>query len=137
MQLLRGRQVSGLRTARQQLHKPCVGSLHTQRRRVPGIRAEFVKNDPPKSSPALAPVREETTVPTALRPIPTVEVKEKAAPSTPPQDALADIQHLKELIDTASKAQEVYAKYTQEQVDAIFKAAAAAASAARINLAVM
>jgi len=37
----------------------------------------------------------------------------------------------------AHRAQEVYSSYTQEQVDAIFKAAASAASAARIDLAVM
>lgn len=36
----------------------------------------------------------------------------------------------------AHKAQEVYSQFSQEQVDAIFKAAASAASAARIDLAV-
>jgi acetaldehyde dehydrogenase/alcohol dehydrogenase len=74
-----------------------------------------------------------------LKPVPTVDTKEKIAPSTPPpsQDALADLQHLKGLIETASKAQEVYEDFSQQQVDAIFKAAAAAASAARISLAVL
>lgn len=139
MQLLRGKSVSGLRTAGQQPAKTCVAPRQPTRVRVASVRADFIKGDPAKSTPAPAPVTGETTVPNVLKPVPTVEAKDKPAPAAPApsQDALADLQHLKGLIETASKAQGVYADYTQQQVDAIFKAAAAAASAARISLAVL
>ena len=42
-----------------------------------------------------------------------------------------------DLVEKAKKAQKIYATYTQEQVDAIFQAAAKAASAARIPLSKM
>ena len=47
------------------------------------------------------------------------------------------IERLKETIDKVKKAQEEFAKFTQEQVDEIFKAAAIAANQARIPLAKM
>ena len=47
------------------------------------------------------------------------------------------VETLNELIERAKKAQEIYATYTQEQVDKIFKAAATAADKARIPLAKM
>jgi hypothetical protein len=40
----------------------------------------------------------------------------KDAPAAPPSDALADLEDLKDLIDAASKAQALYADFTQEQV---------------------
>ena len=46
-------------------------------------------------------------------------------------------EQLELLIERAKKAQKIYAKFTQEQVDAIFKAAATAADKARIPLARM
>lgn len=139
MQLLRGNSASSLRTAGHQQSKACLLPRHVSRARVANVRADFIKGDSGKTSPTPAPVKEETTVPNVLKPVPTVEAKEKAAPTTSAtsQDALADLQHLKGLIETASKAQEAYEEYSQEQVDAIFKAAAAAASAARISLAVL
>ena len=42
-----------------------------------------------------------------------------------------------ELLERVRKAQAEFAKFTQEQVDEIFKAAATAANAARITLAEM
>lgn len=51
-------------------------------------------------------------------------------------DSLTDVENLKTLISKAEAAQQVYSRYTQQQVDAIFKAASNAASAARIELAV-
>ena len=47
------------------------------------------------------------------------------------------VERLKETIDRAKKAQEEFAKFTQEKVDEIFKAAAIAANQARIPLAKM
>ncbi len=47
------------------------------------------------------------------------------------------IETLNDRIERAKKAQEIYATFTQEQVDKIFKAAAAAADKARIPLAKM
>ncbi len=44
---------------------------------------------------------------------------------------------LKQIIEKAKKAQQIYAKFTQEQVDKIFKAAATAADKMRIPLAKM
>ena len=46
-------------------------------------------------------------------------------------------EQLELLIERAKKAQKIYAKFTQEQVDAIFKAADTAADKARIPLARM
>ena len=46
-------------------------------------------------------------------------------------------ESLELLIERVKKAQKIYAEYTQEQVDAIFKAAATAADKARISLAKM
>ncbi|WIA11632.1 hypothetical protein OEZ85_011735 [Tetradesmus obliquus] len=51
-------------------------------------------------------------------------------------DSLCELETLKQLISTAKKAQKLYSKFSQTQVDAIFKAAASAASAERIKLAV-
>ena len=47
------------------------------------------------------------------------------------------VKALEALIQKVKKAQEIFATYTQEQVDTIFKAAAAAANKARIPLAKM
>ena len=47
------------------------------------------------------------------------------------------VERLKETIDRVKKAQEEFAKFTQEKVDEIFKAAAIAANQARIPLAKM
>ena len=46
-------------------------------------------------------------------------------------------EQLELLIERVKKAQKIYATFTQEQVDAIFKAAATAADKARIPLARM
>ena len=54
------------------------------------------------------------------------------------KDTVVDgIDALNEMIARAKKAQEIYSTFTQEQVDKIFKAAAAAADKARIPLAKM
>ena len=50
-------------------------------------------------------------------------------------DVVDSIESLEETIDKVRKAQELFASYTQEQVDQIFKAAALAANNARIPLA--
>jgi acyl-CoA reductase-like NAD-dependent aldehyde dehydrogenase len=55
----------------------------------------------------------------------------------PAGDALQDLQELKGKIAAARAAMQEYAHFPQHKVDAIFKAAAAAASASRIQLAVM
>ena len=56
----------------------------------------------------------------------------------PKAEAIVDsLDALNELIQRAKKAQEIYSTFTQEQVDKIFKAAAAAADKARIPLAKM
>ena len=47
------------------------------------------------------------------------------------------IEQLEELISRVRKAQKIFETYSQEQVDAIFKAAATAANKARISLARM
>jgi len=51
------------------------------------------------------------------------------------QDLITDIQALEALIQQVKSSQSIYATYTQEQVDAIFKQAAIAANQARIPLA--
>ncbi len=53
------------------------------------------------------------------------------APPKKPDDGLV----LDALIERVAKAQALYAQYTQEQVDAIFRAAALAANSERISLA--
>ena len=50
---------------------------------------------------------------------------------------VSNIEALNQLIERAKKAQEVFSKYSQEEVDRIFKAAATAADKARIPLAKM
>lgn len=47
------------------------------------------------------------------------------------------LEHLNSLVERVKAAQKVYSKYSQEQVDAIFRAAALAAAGARIPLAKM
>ena len=64
----------------------------------------------------------------------TVEKLEKAYNSS---NLVDSIESLDLLIKRVKKAQEQYSTYTQEQVDAIFKAAATAADKARIPLAKM
>ncbi len=51
--------------------------------------------------------------------------------------SVSTVDELNRLIERVSKAQEVYSTYTQEQVDAIFKAASTAANKMRIPLAKM
>ena len=65
----------------------------------------------------------------------TVDNLEKALQSS--SKAVDTTEQLELLIERAKKAQKIYATYTQEQVDAIFKAAATAADKARIPLARM
>ena len=48
---------------------------------------------------------------------------------------VSNVEALNQLIERAKKAQEVFSKYSQEEVDRIFKAAATAADKARIPLA--
>lgn len=64
----------------------------------------------------------------------TVENLEKALNSSTLVD---NAEQLELLIERVKKAQKIYATFTQEQVDAIFKAAATAADKARIPLAKM
>ena len=52
-------------------------------------------------------------------------------------DVVTTTEHLEELINSVKKAQQVYATFSQEKVDKIFKAAAVAANKARIPLAKM
>eukprot|EP00887_Chlorella_sp_A99_P006632 scaffold3.g6632.t1 len=62
-----------------------------------------------------------------------------AKPSVVPSGATpaADLDRLKEKLSAAKAAQEKYARFSQEQVDAVFKAAALAANQARVPLAKM
>ena len=53
------------------------------------------------------------------------------------KSSVSTVEELNNLIERVSKAQEVYSTFTQEQVDAIFKAAATAANKMRIPLAKM
>jgi acetaldehyde dehydrogenase/alcohol dehydrogenase len=64
----------------------------------------------------------------------TVEHLEKALKKTSVVDSA---ENLELLIERVKKAQKIYSKFSQEQVDAIFKAAATAADKARIPLARM
>lgn len=50
---------------------------------------------------------------------------------------MADLQNLNELVNRVTAAQKIFATYSQEQVDKIFRAAALAAADARIPLAQM
>ncbi|GBF23115.1 bifunctional acetaldehyde-CoA/alcohol dehydrogenase, partial [Candidatus Gastranaerophilus sp. (ex Termes propinquus)] len=50
---------------------------------------------------------------------------------------VTETQHLEELIGKVKKAQEVFATFSQEKVDEIFRAASLAANKARIQLAKM
>ena len=52
-------------------------------------------------------------------------------------EAIETVEHLDALIERVKKAQEIYAAYSQEDVDKIFRAAALAANKARIPLAKM
>ena len=52
-------------------------------------------------------------------------------------DVVTTTEHLEELIKSVKKAQQIYATFSQEKVDKIFKAAAVAANKARIPLAKM
>ena len=65
----------------------------------------------------------------------TVENLEKALNSS--SNKVETAEQLELLIERVKKAQKIYATFTQEQVDAIFKAAATAADKARIPLARM
>jgi acetaldehyde dehydrogenase/alcohol dehydrogenase len=60
---------------------------------------------------------------------------EKKAPKLNPEKLSAEEVALNKIIQTAQAAQKVFATFTQEQVDAIFKAGAMAACAARVPLA--
>ena len=51
--------------------------------------------------------------------------------------AVDSVESLNEAIERLRKAQQIFATYTQEQVDAIFRAAALAANRQRIALAKM
>ena len=64
----------------------------------------------------------------------TVETLEKALNKSTLVD---NAEQLELLIERVKKAQKIFATFTQEQVDAIFKAAATAADKARIPLARM
>ena len=55
----------------------------------------------------------------------------------PAQQEQLEKQYVDEIVSKVKKAQEIFANYSQDQVDAIFKAAAAAASSLRIPLAQM
>ena len=66
------------------------------------------------------------------------KVLEKEEKKSSKSTGLVDnIEALNDLLDRVKKAQEEYSKYSQEQVDAIFKAAATAANKMRIPLARM
>jgi hypothetical protein len=166
---------------------------------VARVSAEFIKQSDDKASPQLTEqqqkaVKPETNGAAAAAAVPAVV--ETPKPAATQQDALADLQELRALIDEvrvscgawpghvgacthadgmhtcpeildqracgladllgrplqlictvcfppslslckqAHRAQQLYSTFTQEQVDVIFKAAASAASAARIDLAV-
>ncbi|MGN1360278.1 MAG: hypothetical protein ACI4X9_07495, partial [Kiritimatiellia bacterium] len=63
--------------------------------------------------------------------------KKEPANAPVPAEDIDERAGLNELIAKVKAAQEKYAEYTQEQVDAIFRAAALAANNARIPLAQM
>ena len=53
------------------------------------------------------------------------------------EEKITTLEGLNTLIDRVSKAQKIYATFSEEKVDAIFKAAATAANKMRIELAQM
>ncbi len=65
------------------------------------------------------------------------KVKEKATEKQAATGLVDTVEALNELLDRVQKAQKEFSKFSQEQVDAIFKAAATAADKARIPLARM
>ena len=67
----------------------------------------------------------------------TKKVVESLEKSLKASDRVETLEQLEVLISKVKKAQRIYETYTQEQVDKIFKAAAAAANKARIPLAKM
>lgn len=100
------------------------------RRHVPSIRCNAVV-DAPRRAPSPDPKKD-----SASNPVP--PAASVTVPNTVPAgDALQDLQELKGKIAAARAAMQEYAHFPQHKVDAIFKAAAAAASASRIQLAVM
>jgi acyl-CoA reductase-like NAD-dependent aldehyde dehydrogenase len=84
----------------------------------------------PRRAPSPDPEKKKEQAPVVIAPAPPAAV----APSA---DSLQDLQDLKAKIATARAAMMEYSTFSQEKVDVIFKAAASAASAARIQLAVM
>ncbi len=75
-----------------------------------------------------------TTVKKTVKTKKNVDALEKALNQT---NTVETLEQLEVLISKVKKAQKIFETYTQEQVDAIFKAAAAAADKARIPLARM
>ena len=67
----------------------------------------------------------------------TKKAAEKLEETLNAPDVVETLDQLEDLISKVSKAQKIFATYSQEKVDAIFKAAAAAADKARIPLARM
>ena len=65
------------------------------------------------------------------------ETTTKEAVAEPKQDLIDNVDALQARMKEMRKAQEIFASYTQEQVDKIFFAAAMAANKARIPLAKM
>jgi len=84
----------------------------------------------PRRAPSPDPEKKKEQAPVVIAPAPPAAV-------APTADSLQDLQDLKAKIATARAAMMEYSTFSQEKVDAIFKAAASAASAARIQLAVM
>ncbi len=78
--------------------------------------------------------KSKTTKKTASQSKKNVEALEKALNQS---NVVETLDQLEVLISKVKKAQKIFETYSQEQVDAIFKAAAAAADKARIPLAKM
>ena len=66
---------------------------------------------------------------------PAAKAKAPVKPAAPVVDEAAQLKELDELMASVKKAQAIYATYTQEQVDKIFRECALAACAHRIELA--
>lgn len=98
MQLTKFRSATGRSSAPRQAH---VGVVRPARCRVARITAEFVKqgDSASPSKPAPVPVKPETNG--AAKDVPAVVV-ETPKPAAQQQDALADLQDLRELIDEVS-----------------------------------
>ena len=62
---------------------------------------------------------------------------EKKVAAAPAVATPEEMEHLTQVVDKVKAAQRIYATYTQEQVDKIFRAAAIAAAQQRIPLAKM